>query len=92
MKGKRKPTPPVEYSESFECITCNDRKILNKQEVREHLIQVHNVKRLKGKKAMRLHLDCADSFTSTFEWDIGGVQLVQCVVCPRNKPWQGAPV
>lgn len=81
----RKPKEPVQAKNDWVC-SCSPDKIMSHPEVMEHLKTVHKMEPpLKGKKSMIMHLDCADSFSSTYEWDINGLKLHQYTINPRQK-------
>lgn len=84
MKTKQKKEP-VKASNIFMCITCNDGKEMSQEEVKAHLRDAHKLTELKGKRSMTMHLDGADYFASTYEWDIQGVKLAQSTINPRSK-------
>lgn len=82
MKTKRKP---IQASNIFLCMTCNDNKELSVPEMKEHMKTVHGIEECKGKRSMTMHLDGADYYASTYEWDVQGVKLAQSTVNPRRK-------
>lgn len=82
MKKKRKPQP-VKPSNLWTCQSCPLTKALEHQEMMDHMKQVHNITDPKGKRMMTLHLDGTDSYTSQYQWTIGGLEFCQTVTTQR---------
>ena len=54
-------------------------------EAKDHLKTVHKIESGKGSKKMTLHLDCEDSYHSTWEWRFGDVIMQQYCANPRTE-------
>lgn len=80
----RKPKEPVKPVNAF---CCCDTDFDGPQAIKEHLKTAHGITEFKGRRSMQAHIDCADSFTFTFEWEINGVKFNQVTISPRHKPW-----
>ncbi len=86
MKKPRKQKEPIKASNVFCCETCESKPVLESPyDVQKHLKEVHGLTEFKGKRQMLMHLDCEDSFHSTYEWEIGSVKLTQSTTTPRAK-------
>jgi len=86
MKKPRAPKEPVKASNIFQCSNCEGSPQFDGVEpFKEHLISVHKITEFKGKRQMTLHLDCADSYHSSFEWTLGGLKFEQFCTNPRQK-------
>lgn len=83
---KRKQKEPVKASNIFQCTTCEGNpEFDNIPAFKEHLQTVHKLTEFKGKKSLTMHLDCADSYHSTYEWEIGELKFNQFTTDPRHK-------
>ena len=80
----RKPKEPVKPSNVFVCTTCQQTDGMTPEQTKEHLQSVHKVSSFKGTKTLLFHVDCQDSYTSQYEWDVQGVKLTQWVTNPRK--------
>ena len=70
---------------TFQC-SCDDKpEFHDLASMKEHLQSVHKLTEFKGSRSMVVHLDCADSYHSTFEWNISGVKFYQHTCNPRHK-------
>jgi hypothetical protein len=79
------PKEPIKPSSTWQCLTCPDQPIFVHAEFLAHLETVHKVARpFKGKRSMTMHLDCADSYHSTYEWEIEGKKYIQTTSNPRH--------
>jgi hypothetical protein len=74
---KPKDTTPEEYN-IWGCITCNKMDGISHAEMMEHLKTIHGIdtKTAKGSKRMLMHSDSAKFYTYKYEWEIGGVRLL----------------
>lgn len=83
----KKPKEPVKNSDVFRCC---DREFDSMKAMKEHLEKDHGVTDSKGTRSMQMHLDCADSYDSTFEWTVGGVKFLQYSTRARaiNDPFK----
>lgn len=56
----------------FSCNDCKDKGDMEFKEFKEHLLNTHSIsdEGLQGTKQMMMHLDFADSFSSTYEWTL----------------------
>lgn len=65
----RTPKEPIKPSSVWTCVTCDDKKDMTHPEMISHLQTVHKLetKGLKIKKSLNMHLDCADSYHSTYD-------------------------
>lgn len=79
-----KKKTPVEATNFFVC-QCAPDKQMTVEEAKEHLTTVHKLATAKGTKKMICHLDCADSYSSTYEWQFGDVTMHQYLTSPRTK-------
>jgi hypothetical protein len=83
---KRKyPKEEPKNSETWVC--CKEG--FERPEMMKHLQETHGIdpKNAKAKRQMTLHLDCADTFTSSYEWTVEDPPLTfqQTVTCVRRK-------
>lgn len=65
------------------CPNCPKSKPFEHKAIVAHIKQIHKITDLKGKKVMTLHLDSADTYTSQYEWTIGGLKFYQTVTNER---------
>ena len=79
-----KKKPPVEATNFFVC-TCSPKTEMTNIEALAHLKTFHKIERAKGTRTMIAHLDCADSYSSTYEWKFGDVTMHQYLTNPRTK-------
>lgn len=86
MKKPRPSKEPVKALNVFMCLSCDGKPEFDgTQEIKAHLKSVHKLTELKGQRSMVMHLDCSDSYHSTYEWEISGVKLAQYTCNPRAK-------
>lgn len=81
-------TDPVEPSNVWTC-SCAPEQAMSASEFRQHLWEVHGIPPAdhRGTRQMRMHMDMADSYTSVYDWTIGGVHATQCTTMPRRGGW-----
>ncbi len=86
----KKPEKEIEFSSAWRCDTCPSDAMTH-VEMMEHLKTVHGLesKGLKCNKKMIFHLDCSDSYSSTYEVtvqsDKGAIKMTNSTVSPRKK-------
>lgn len=87
MKKPRTPKEPVKATNIFQCTKCSGNPEFDGLEAfKNHLVEIHQVSDFKGQRKMVMHLDCADSYHSTFEWTLsGGLTFKQFCTNPRHK-------
>ena len=57
----------IKTGRTFVC-HCDKGKSLPLNQLAKHLKTVHGLEYLKGNRMMTTHLDCADHYTSVYEW------------------------
>ncbi len=65
---------------TFNCLTCNgDNPVeMGRDEIKAHLLKVHNLTELKGKRTAKLYLDGAKGYhRQDHEWDFAGVRVYE---------------
>lgn len=83
MKSKKEP---VKVSSVWACY-CDTSKSMNFDEICAHCCEEHGLM-IRGKNAKRsmvMHLDCEDSYHSTYEVEVEGIKLTNSTTNPRNK-------
>jgi hypothetical protein len=82
-RGRRRREPIATTSEWF-CVTCEDREPRGHGDAIAHLRLDHGLTGpIRGRRSMSLHLDMADRYSSSYDWTIGTIKLVQVVTGPR---------
>lgn len=83
----KKVKDPIKPSSIWCCPACDEKGELTHTEMMEHLRTIHKIetKGLKAKRSMLQHIDCADSFHSTWEWTIGDLRILNWTSNPRHK-------
>ena len=51
----------------------------------KHLREFHKITESSGTQKMISHMDFADSYSSVYEWEVGGVKFVQEYSAKRKK-------
>jgi uncharacterized protein YlaI len=72
----------------FCCSVCKDAKPMVFEEFKHHLFDVHKIKadQLKGKKQMVMHMDGAQWFSSSYQWELEtGLKFTQFTKMARAK-------
>lgn len=85
MKTKT-PKQPIKATSVWTCCE-HPETAMSFEELLAHAKEVHGLY-LKGKKCQKkmvLHLDCADSFHSTYEVECEGLKLLNATSNPRHK-------
>lgn len=77
--------PAVVYGETFYCESCGESEPRPRAAMIAHLTGVHGVAVLKGTRTLRVHLDLARAYQSTYGWTLGDVTVVQVIVGPRGR-------
>ena len=73
-------------SNTYQCRTCADNPVFtDHKEMLKHLREFHKITEATGTKKMISHMDFADSFSSVYEWEVGGIKFVQEVSAKREK-------
>lgn len=85
MSTKRKPVKP---SNVIHCIACQlDIDLLapdGKAAFKQHMREKHQISDFKGKRTLAMHMDGDNWFSYSWDWEIGGVKLVQNTVQARS--------
>lgn len=72
----------------FRCDVCKELPDMKFEYFKEHLSSVHklNPDQLKGTKQMTMHIDFANSYSSTYEWTLeSGLKFHQYCENARDK-------
>ncbi len=80
------PKEPVKATSVWSCVE-HPEQAMSFDEMLVHAKDVHGLD-LKGKKCrkkMIMHLDCADSYHSTYEIECDGLKMTYATSNPRNK-------
>ena len=73
-------SPRRTLSQSWYCLSCDEKDERTREQITAHLSGPHGLTRpFRGRQVLTLHLDMEDSYTSTYEWTIGGVKVGQTV-------------
>ena len=77
----------MKNSNTFWCDTCKGIEIGSSPELVKHLADVHTIdaKATKGKRTMLMHTDSRTWFSSSYKWNIGGIELHQEITCRRAR-------
>lgn len=78
-------TPPVVFAETFYCESCGESEPRTRADMIAHLTGVHAVSVLRGTRTLRVHLDLARAYQSTYGWTLGDVTVTQVIVGPRGR-------
>lgn len=73
---------------NFHCSVCKDSEPMVFEEFKHHLFTVHKLKadQLKGKKQMTAHVDAAQWFSSSYQWELEtGLKFTQTITMARDK-------
>jgi hypothetical protein len=73
---------------NFICQECKCAQPLPFLEFKEHLMSVHNINadQIKGKKQMLMHIDGAQWYSYTYQWEIEpGLKFQQYIEMARSK-------
>jgi ubiquitin C-terminal hydrolase len=82
MKLKQK----IQRDENWLCETCGNKSSMTKQQMLEHLKEVHSIAPpFHGTRTMNMHMDGVDFYSYVFQWKIASVNLSQAIVEPRKK-------
>ena len=84
MKKSRTPKEPIKASVTFICSACKE-SMESVDAFKVHLKDKHQITELKGTRKMLSHIDCADSFHSEYELEIGVLKFHQFTSNPRSK-------
>jgi hypothetical protein len=87
MKNDNAKRKPVKASNVWKCCVCEAQPEFEHTEMMEHLRSEHHIdtKNTKAKRSMVMHMDGANWFSSTWEWEINGMKFIQNTVSPRDK-------
>lgn len=85
MKAERKKKKPVKASNTWTCPNCPGNPQFEHKDFIEHVKAVHKLTELKGKRSMTMHVDCSDSYMSSYEWEVAGLKFYQSTINPRQK-------
>lgn len=82
----KNPKEPIKPTSVWFCDTCQSKAEMTFEQMVEHCKAIHNIE-VKGKKCKRsmvMHVDCADSFHSTYEIEVEGLKLTHSTSNPRH--------
>jgi hypothetical protein len=86
MKPKQKPVKPTNVIHCLACSLDIDLQAAGGEEAfKRHMLEKHQVGELKGSRTMAKHMDGSNWFSYEWNWDIGGVKLVQRTTQPRSR-------
>lgn len=85
MKTKA-PKEAIKPSVLWQCPNCPEKPEFDSNPAFvAHIKEVHKLDNTRGKRSLVMHLDCADSFHNTYEWEIAGLKFHQSTSNPRQK-------
>lgn len=81
-----------QITNTWKCMTCEEKpEFPDTKELIEHMLDVHSIdtKITKGSKSGVSFLDGQGFYANTFEWELGGITLIQSVVGKKVKVTKG---